>query len=1132
MNIVLPAGCPAPKRAIFLYIVYRYFTKILLCWGLVLLSWASMAQVNYYVSVTGNDGNTGRSVAQAFQSLNKVNTLALQAGDSVLFKRGDTFRGTLQISRSGSVGKPIVFAAYGTGAKPILSGSVLVTGWTRSAANPNVWQVNCSACGDRVTGLHRNELALPLGRYPNASAPNKGYLTIYAHNQKYQITSAETLPLGLAGGEVAMRPTQWIIDRAVIDAQYDNALNLFNNSNYTPTEGWGFFIQNHPKTLDQQGEWCYTSSSKTIALFDSLANPNNQPITVTVKGNGIDMYNASNVVLRNLHLAESLATAVAVSNSSSFSLVGVDMFNSGEDGLVITGSGRDVLVDGCTLFNVNNNAVYIDANYRDVIMRQNTIRRVGVVPGRGKSGDGQYNGIQSAGQNVLIENNVIDSVGYNGITFWSNTTIRQNVISNYCITKSDGGALYAWNGGKQTTTNIKLVSNIIFNGLGAPEGSFRREYSGANGIFLDDCMQDVEITDNTVFQNHQWGIYLHATNNVRLRGNTSFNNHNTQFTMYHDAGFCVMRDHVVQNNLFISREADQVTAQIESYADDLPQYGFFDNNYYAAIFNHPNHIQAVYNYVTYKRVTLSEWQARWGHDVHSRETPISFPEYLPTGGEGTPKLANTFTTSAEGWYTYSPYNNGQVVWNASGQLDGGSLKIHFPSPSNQADSYQIATVESGPLTQAQSYRVTFDALSAGSKTVDVFLRQKFAPYQELSQRQTLTIGSSRTACTASFVANASEQLAIIVIQVKEDANPLYIDNLRLNEGTQQRLDPDEYAHIVFNPTRRDSLVTLTGTFRDVKNQRYEGQFVLKPYTSVVLIKDTLQPVDLRLTMQTNRRYVGLNEDLLLSVRVVNESVGTVPAHTAWTCKLPPNLQVMSIPPGVSVSDGILTGLIEHLQGDSTLTVRLRPTVSGQYELAAQIKYGLNLDPDSRPDSGTGDGEDDTALVTFRAGATGSTTIFASPNTDQLPLAVVVLNQPPVDPTKTDLQLQLVLSRRVVAANDTLTGYLTLTNLGGASASGVGVQVQLPNGLIFQSGAGWSSNGTLLTANGLAVPVGGSVTRSFKVKTSSTASVPMMVLRAQVVSSDKPDADSTPGNGFQNGEDDEAQADLRTTYPEQ
>ncbi len=747
------------------------------------------------------------------------------------------------------------------------------------------------------------------------------------------------------------------------------------------------------------------------------------------------------------------------------------------------------------------------------------------MPGRGKSGDGQYNAIQSAGQNVLIENNVIDSVGYNGITFWNNTTIRHNVISNYCMTKSDGGAMYVWNGNKAPMTNIHLLSNIIYNGLGAPEGSFQKAYSGANGIFLDNCVEQVEISDNTIFQTRQWGIYLHATSNVQVHSNTSFNNGLSQFTMYHDAGICVMRGHDVRNNIFVGREAVQIAAQVESNADDLQQYGFFDYNYYASPFTNINNIQAVINSYGYTRIPLETWQARFGHDLHSRTDPMHYPEYLPSGGNGYTIFSNTFDASVDNWYTYSPYGNGQVTWTSSGQLDGGSLKISFPTPSGKADSYQVATVEIGAITNAESYGLSFDAVAGGAKSMEVFLRQKFAPYRDLSQRYTVPISTTRAAHTLNFVANAAEQQAIIVVQVPEDATPLYVDNVRLNQGNYKRLPPDEYVKIVYNPTLRDSTVILTDTYRDVKNQYYKGPLTLRPFTSVVLIKDTLAPADLRLSMKTNRSYVPVNNDILLTVKAENQTPNARLIYTQWTCKLPPNLQLVSAPPGVTIDPDGFSAFIDRMGTDSSFTVRLRPTASGLYSVAAQIRLGLNTDPDSRPDSGTGDGEDDAATVTFRVGDPGSTAVFSSPNVHQLPLPPLQLNQPPVDPAKTGLLLGLALSRRVVATTDTLTGYVTLTNRGGAAASVVQIQVQLPTGISFESTPGWVSNGALLTSDAVAVPAGGSIRRSFKLKT-GTSTQPIFVLKAQVLSSDKPDAYSTPGNGFVNGEEDAAQADLR------
>jgi hypothetical protein len=87
----------------------------------------------YHVSTSeGDDGNDGLSAATPWKSLSRVESAGkgkkhlLAAGDSVLFKRGDTFVGTLQwdnfypgaASVTGEAGKPLTFASYGSGPKP------------------------------------------------------------------------------------------------------------------------------------------------------------------------------------------------------------------------------------------------------------------------------------------------------------------------------------------------------------------------------------------------------------------------------------------------------------------------------------------------------------------------------------------------------------------------------------------------------------------------------------------------------------------------------------------------------------------------------------------------------------------------------------------------------------------------------------------------------------------------------------------------------------------------------------------------------------------------------------------------------------------------------------------------------
>ena len=75
----------------------------------------------FYVSTEGDDTNDGLSEETPFQTLKKINSLILRPGDRVLFKKGDTFKGTLRPQGSGHEDAPIVIASYGDGnKKPVL----------------------------------------------------------------------------------------------------------------------------------------------------------------------------------------------------------------------------------------------------------------------------------------------------------------------------------------------------------------------------------------------------------------------------------------------------------------------------------------------------------------------------------------------------------------------------------------------------------------------------------------------------------------------------------------------------------------------------------------------------------------------------------------------------------------------------------------------------------------------------------------------------------------------------------------------------------------------------------------------------------------------------------------------------
>jgi hypothetical protein len=96
----------------------------LLC-GLLLtfLGLAPARAETYYVdSSDGTDSASGRRQDDAWRTLGRVNAAPLKAGDRVLFRRDRVWTGELRISASGRPDALIVFAAYGTGASPIIQG--------------------------------------------------------------------------------------------------------------------------------------------------------------------------------------------------------------------------------------------------------------------------------------------------------------------------------------------------------------------------------------------------------------------------------------------------------------------------------------------------------------------------------------------------------------------------------------------------------------------------------------------------------------------------------------------------------------------------------------------------------------------------------------------------------------------------------------------------------------------------------------------------------------------------------------------------------------------------------------------------------------------------------------------------
>lgn len=121
----------------------------------VLFSATAATAATYYVDYAdGNDGNSGVAPGQAFKhapgdsrAAGAARALRLQPGDTVIFKGGVVYRGSIAMPAAGAPGKPITYdgntaGTFGEG-RAIIDGSERLTGWRRctgpqdAAGNPN-----------------------------------------------------------------------------------------------------------------------------------------------------------------------------------------------------------------------------------------------------------------------------------------------------------------------------------------------------------------------------------------------------------------------------------------------------------------------------------------------------------------------------------------------------------------------------------------------------------------------------------------------------------------------------------------------------------------------------------------------------------------------------------------------------------------------------------------------------------------------------------------------------------------------------------------------------------------------------------------------------------------------------------
>ncbi|TXD75451.1 right-handed parallel beta-helix repeat-containing protein [Algoriphagus ratkowskyi] len=616
----------------------------------------------YYFSSSNGDDNRSLKDAQnpetPWKTIQKLNSLLniIRPGDSILFKNGDQFHGTILLIKSGTVKSPIYFGSFGIGDNPKLTGLRNVTKW--KSIGQNLFEAQIPELDSSLNTVLFNDKIHPLGRYPNLNEYDGGYLTINAYKDGHIESSNFKPSQNFTGGEIVIRKNNWIIDRHKIRATKTNSIDYIDyDKEIAPMIGYGFFIQNHPSTLDKHGEWYFDRNSKKLLIYHS-GNPTDDNIKVSTLSEVLILQNTANyIIFENINIEGSNKNLITLNGTSNITFNNCNLAYIGQNA-INTVSTKNIEFSNSSIKYSLNGGLFLGYNDSGIKIKNSSFENIFNFAGMGKNGEMQSQVIYMSEKtsNVLIIENEFINSGYNAINFsGDNITIKNNLIDTFCFVKDDGAGIYTYTGPLKTPfVNREIIGNIIINGIGAVSGT--KPYGVTDlpyveGIYLDTFVTEVDIENNTIANIKGKGIFLNNANEIKIFNNIIIN---TGYSIYlrSDDLEDYSKNIVMKKNQFIATSESQIHYYIRTNFKELSKLGEFDEN---ALFKPLSNPKTIFLEINKNRdqINLLTWNTTFGLDKKSALTqtdnshssnlksPILF-EYNPSITPKSISLLGTF----------------------------------------------------------------------------------------------------------------------------------------------------------------------------------------------------------------------------------------------------------------------------------------------------------------------------------------------------------------------------------------------------------------------------------------------------------------------------------------------------------
>lgn len=708
----------------------------------------------YYIDPTygGANGSSLGTESRPYTAFSQAPALA--AGDSVLFKRGTTHYGTITIGQSGTSGSRITLGAYGTGAKPVLSGFTTLSSWTLHSGN--IYYASVSAQNPTyVRNVSINGTLYAKARYPKAL----NYLRVDTgvHTSTSWTSSGAIGIASYVGAEVAMRTSRWTLDVSEVTS-HDTSTGALTVATAFPggaaLQNYGFFFQNHLNACTDENEWVWDATNKRVYVHFGTGTPTGKTVMASTVTNILILSNRSYITVQDLEVAGSVERGIVLGATTGITINNCDLRYNGLDGVSRDEDSSSPAADVDFIFTNNygygntGRAFAAKKGPTNATFQYNNIQHTGMIEGHGKSGNNGYVAFSISGNNMLVSYNKFEYVGYNAIRFvGSDVTIENNFVRAITQTVDDGGAIYTFSGDQ--TNGDGYLRRIIRNNIviGEPGNSHIATTSttgACHGIYMDDNSRDVQLLNNVVFNCPGAGFYLHNAWNIEMKNNISGFNNSHAFRAIHNAPageYHRLENLDIQYNTWFAMSNSGNSRYTFRFRDDesdfsSPKLGIIDNN----IISRPTgetgtHVQYWWmtNYtgtVEDGDISFPTWKSQFGYDANSKQSPSG----LSTDASAATYLYNETTSKSHRtltkWYKdlngtmYSP-TSGIVVDPYYGNIivelaDQVGIDQTAPTPGNSgALSFSSITGTSATV----NWTAATDAVAHSSLLYSVYISE-------------------------------------------------------------------------------------------------------------------------------------------------------------------------------------------------------------------------------------------------------------------------------------------------------------------------------------------------------------------------------------------------------------------------